>query len=381
MSLQYDEHRQYLADAPRLRAFRRAIEATVRPGDVVVDLGAGTGILGFLAARAGASRVYAIEQGGIIEVARQIAAANGLADRVTFLHEAVSRVTLPELADVVLGDQIGRLGFEAGLMDVTVDAARRFLRPGGRVIPQRAATLVAPIEAPECTAWVDFWRTRPEGFDISAAHEGAASTGYPAHLQSRQLLAPAQRLVEFHPEAPEPTYAGAASYVVARDGVLSGLGGWFEADLAPGVTMTNTPGAPDGIARRQAFLPLAAPVAVGAGDHVEVAWRVRPRETILVWEVRVTRGAIVLAHERRSTWRGMLVPREALAFTDPGFRPVLSPWAAARATVLHLCDGVRTLAEVERETAARHADLFVDPASAAVFVAEVVTRYGQHDPD
>src|SRR5687768_2705158 len=134
MSLVVDAHREYLSDPIRVQAYERAIAATVRRGDVVVDLGAGTGILGLLACRAGASRVYAIEADGMIEVARALARANGFADRIMFLMQHSSEVTLPEQVDVVAGDLIGRMGFEAGVFEAYAHA-RRWLKPGARVIP------------------------------------------------------------------------------------------------------------------------------------------------------------------------------------------------------------------------------------------------------
>ncbi|HEX4348551.1 MAG TPA: hypothetical protein VHZ73_13330, partial [Vicinamibacterales bacterium] len=96
MSRIVDEHRKYLQDTVRVGALRRAIAATVRPGDVVLDLASGTGILGLLALDAGAGRVYSIESTGMVEIARSIAAANGLADRWTFVHGFSAHVTLPE---------------------------------------------------------------------------------------------------------------------------------------------------------------------------------------------------------------------------------------------------------------------------------------------
>ena len=73
MSSVIDEHRTYLSDHARLAAYTAAIYEAVRPGDVVLDLGCGTGILGLLACRAGAARVYAIDSTGMIEVARRLA--------------------------------------------------------------------------------------------------------------------------------------------------------------------------------------------------------------------------------------------------------------------------------------------------------------------
>jgi SAM-dependent methyltransferase len=378
MSLTLDEHRHYLSDHPRLAAFDRAIRAIVRPGDVVVDLGCGTGILGLMACRAGAARVYAIDAGGMLDVARQAARANGYGDRIIHLHGHSMRLDLPERVDVVVADQIGRMGFEAGVVQLFDDARRRWLKPEGRVVPGSTTTWVAPVTAADLWARVAFWEQPSQGFDFSCVRDGAANTGYPSAIGADQLLGPGQPVVTFdltQPQAASGSASGDVTLEVTRDGVLHGLAGWFTSDLTPGITMTNAPGAPDRIFRRNAFLPLDPPVAVRAGDRLIVHLAVRPAELMLVWRVTIERGDAVIAERKGTTLRGMLVPREELARTNPAQQPHLSVWAEARATVLELCDGHRTLLAVEAGTAARHPELFPLASDAATFVAEVVTRY------
>lgn len=380
MSLQFDEHRQYLDDPHRLEAFALAIARTVRPGDVVVDLACGTGVLGLLACRAGAARVYAIDDGGIIGVARQLAAANGYADRITHIHSFSTRAILPEPADVIIGDQMGQLGFEAGVVEFFGDAARRMLKPGGRFVPRGVTTWMAPVCAPEMTAVVDFWLSAPAGFDMSVVRQGAVNTGYPARFAPAQLLAAGQPIVTMTFGAEDADVCrGNATFTVTHAGLCSGLAGWFVADMADDVSMTNAPGAEAAITRRQGFLPFDRPVDVSTGDVLECRILIRPADSIVMWDVTVRRGGTVLSRTRQSTLAGMLILPEMLHHTDPTRRPQLSHWADARATILRLCDGSRTLAQIEEATALHHPDLFASRAAAAVFVAEVVTRYGRVD--
>ena len=89
-----------IADHVRMAAYEQALRRTVRPDSVVVDIGTGTGIFSLLACQFGARKVYAIEPDSAIEVAREIAAANGYQDRITFIQDLSTAVTLPEGADV-----------------------------------------------------------------------------------------------------------------------------------------------------------------------------------------------------------------------------------------------------------------------------------------
>jgi ribosomal protein L11 methyltransferase PrmA/PRMT5 arginine-N-methyltransferase len=385
MSLVLDEHRQYLADAARVSAFRQAIEEVVKPGDVVLDLGAGTGILGLMACRAGARRVYAIDEGAIIGLARDVARANGFHDRIHHVKAVSTRTSLPERVDVIVADQIGRFGFEAGLVEYFADARQRFLRPGGATIPRAVTLVVAPVECPELFANVEFWDRAPAGYEFHPARAIAQNTGYPARFDAAQLLGAPAVAVSLDVATVSPgTLRAQAALTAARPGTLHGLGGWFEARLSPGVTLTNSPLADRPIRRMQVFLPIARPVDVIDGDAIHVGLTIRPADAVLGWTVEIQqaeRGSDASrpcrARFAHSTLQGMLLCREDITRTEPGFVPRLSAWGRARRSVLELCDGARTLREIEEEMHRRHGELFRSSGAAAGFVAEVVTRYAE----
>ncbi|MGE0040495.1 MAG: 50S ribosomal protein L11 methyltransferase [Vicinamibacterales bacterium] len=379
MSLVLDEHRQYLADEPRLEAFRRAITAVVRPGDVVLDLGSGTGILGYLACQAGASRVYAIDEGPIVGLARDLIHANGLDDRVQVIRQVSTWTTLPEPVDVIVTDQIGQVGFDAGVVQYVSDARRRLLKPGGRIVPGAITVHAAPCSDDAVRTAVEFWSRPVADLDWSCVRPMAVCTGYPRRLDPAQLLADSRPLFHIDLRTAEgERLEGEASFSVARAGAMDAVAAWFVADLAPGVTMTNGPGDPRRIDRRLAVLPIDRPVAVAPGDRIDITLRARPAETVLDWRV-VVRGADggERARFRHSTFGGMLIAAEDLARTLPDRVPVLSAVGRARQSVLELCDGVRTVGAIEREMRARHAELLPTDAAAATFVAEVLTRYAE----
>ena len=85
------EHEEMLSDSVRVQAYHRGIRRNVRPGDVVVDLGTGTGLLAFMASRAGAKKVYAVEHSDFIEIAREIGRHNGFTNMPARRRQAQAR--------------------------------------------------------------------------------------------------------------------------------------------------------------------------------------------------------------------------------------------------------------------------------------------------
>jgi precorrin-6B methylase 2 len=380
-----DAHRQYLADSVRVDSLAKAISEVVRPGDVVLDLGAGTGILGLMACRAGAQRVYSVELTSIIGLARQISRANGFADRQVFIKDLSTRTQLPEKVDVIVTDATGRFGFEAGLLEFLTDARDRFLKPGGRTVPTRVELYGAPIECPEQYTNIEFWTQPVAGFDFRPARVIAANTGYPLKFRAEQLLGDPVTLTSIDLSTATAAPFRVEGWTTARRaGQMHGIGGWFSAQLSPHAVMTNSPLAAASINRRNVFFPVDRPVALACGDSVRIAMHIVPAELMVTWKVEVWDGAqgvrstdpklrkTVFQH---STFKGMLVAEEDLQRTQRNFVPKLTPRGEARLSVLNLCDGRRSLADIELELYRRHPDRFRSPGEAAAFVAEVVTRY------
>ncbi len=378
MSLILDEHREYLIDRPRLAAFERAIAETVKPGDVVLDLGSGTGILGLFALKAGASRVYAIDASGLTQLAREIFAANGFADRAVCLKGLSTRIDLPEKVNVIVADLIGRFGIDGGLVEYYADARRRMAVPNVRTVPSKVMLFTAPVEATDTWAEVAFWREAPAGFKFDPAFKIATNTGHPVKYRPDQILGQPAEIVSFDLNCDSSSILqGSATSVVRRPGTMHGIAGWFEAQLSPSVTMSNSPLRDDVINRRAVFFPVDPPTAVAAGDTVSVRMRISPADTLVNWRVVLadTSGA-TRKQFSHSTFAGMLLCPEDLAKSRPNFVPQLTVWGKARRAVVNLCDGKRTLAEIEREVFELHHDLFSSMAEVSAFVHEVMIPYG-----
>ncbi len=138
-----------LYDVQRTRLWKQAIEDVVREGDVVVDAGSGTGILAAFAALDGARRVYAIElHARFCRLITHLAEHNGVADRVTVLEGDAATVELPEPADVIVSELLCTGQFFEPQIQV-MNHLGRFLKPGGRMIPQRIEHFVQLLDAQE----------------------------------------------------------------------------------------------------------------------------------------------------------------------------------------------------------------------------------------
>lgn len=147
-----ENHHVMMKDSVRLSAYRRAIEKAIRPGEsIAMDLGCGSGILSFFAAQAGAKKVYAVEKRqDIIELAEALARDNGL-NQIEFVQGASSALNEAQFTpkpDVFISEILGNGILEENVLEFTLDARKRFLAPGGKLIPARLDIYVVAFHAP-----------------------------------------------------------------------------------------------------------------------------------------------------------------------------------------------------------------------------------------
>ena len=371
MSSVLDEHLGYVADAIRLDHFRSAIAQAVQPGDRVADVGCGSAVLGLLCLQAGAGHIDAIDSTAAIEIARQSLTKAGWSEKASFIHGKSFQVELAQTVDVVICDHVGYFGFDYGLIEILADARRRFLKPGGRLIPGRLRLQLGAVESDKCRQLAEGWAAPGIPPEFHGLRQQGINTKYAVNLQPDDVLAGPAELACIDLQVDNPDFfSWSVELTLARDGTLHGLAGWFECELAENVWITNSPLSAQAIKRPQAFMPIDGPLAVKQGDVISATVMARPADHLIAWDVRHPASGRKFSH---STWLGDLLMQEQLSKTRPDHVPQLSHLARAKAVVLGYCDGRRNVGQIQADVLREHPSLFPSPAEITRFVAAVLS--------
>ncbi len=379
-----DYHRSMLTDEFRTRNFLKAILQVVRPGDVVLDIGSGTGILAYFACMAGARKVYAVEEGEIVEVAKAVCRHNGLEDRVMFIDDISTNITLPEPADVLISETIGNIGFEEGILGWVLDARKRLLVEDARIIPSAVRMYVAPVERPREGVYLANWQRSFYTFDFTPAHETASSHLQWCKLHESHLLDCARLLSSADLSSATNVHVnGEQTFTAERDGSLDGLGAWFEADLADGISISTAPPNPTE-SWSNIFFPLSERHSLSAGD--QICARVRSHQNSSQWEWQVTvakpgtNGSDPAArfHATGSTEAGEMFPDSP---RSPKMRPVRNFEAEIDLFILQRMDGKLTQDEIAIALTQAFVEHFNSKGAAQDRVQEVVNGYSRTNPN
>ncbi len=372
-----------IADRVRMDAYVQALRRVTKPDSVVLDIGTGTGIFALLACQFGARRVYALEPNDAIQLAREMAAANGYADRITFIQMLSTQVTLPEPADVIVSDIRSLLPFFQHHLPSIVDARKRFLAPGGILIPQRDTVWAAVAEAAESYARrVAVWDDHHYGLEMSAARRCTTNALYKVRVAPEQLLVEPKCWATLDYATVEgPNACAELSWSASRAGTAHGLSMWFDTTLCEGVQFSNAPGAPAAI-YANTFFPWPSPVSLAPGDAISLTLRADliGEDYLWRWDTRILRQGQpneVLADFTQSTFFASPLSPERLAKLADSHVPTRNEDAEIDHFILAQMDGRTPLGEIARRLTDQFPSCFARWQDALTRVGKLSQTYSR----
>jgi SAM-dependent methyltransferase len=365
------DHRSMALDLRRNQAYRAALRQRITPESVVLDLGAGLGVHGLLAARLGAKRVFLVDTEDVLSVAAEIADANGLSSQVECIQGRIEEVDLPEQVDVILSVLTGNMLLIEDLLPSLFTARDRFLKAQGSLIPQGGILKVAPVSAREdFDENVATWSAPHLDLSFEAARRYAAnSLFFPKdNLEKSVILAAPQVAVELDFfEAKTASCDAELRFTISTGGECHGIAGWPEINLA-GDWFSTAPELP-ATHWTPALLPLDPPLEVETGDELFLSLT-RPPRGDWTWRVKIDSS-----EQTHSTFFSQAMTPGRLAKSTVNGSPTLSRRGLAAHWVLSQLDGTATLGQIGADLAKEFPEVFTDESDALSYVQHLAREY------
>jgi protein arginine N-methyltransferase 1 len=349
-------------DKRRIDAYRRALSAVITANTTILDLGSGLGTFSVIAAKLGA-RVYAIESANIMTLAEEIARANGVADRISFIRGRSTAIDLPEQVDVIVSDLGNALPLFEEHLPSLADARTRFLKPGGVLIPRNARLMCAPVSNAELYARItEPWHSVAE-VDLSAAERIALQSPHALAVTPNDLAGDPRVWSELdYATVTSPDVSGSAEWTIDR--TVHGIALWFETTLHDDIHFASGPWS-EGSVHATMVLPLLQPLD-GRTLHVAIDATLINGRYVVSWHARTDTSAGVLQCTE---------PRANRIAREISFRPSARVVARRVAHELLLLDPATGLYHVLNESGARIWALLQDGANVTSIAAAMASEF------
>ena len=375
------DYGEMIADRERFEAYGRAIAKAVRPGDVVLEIGCGPGVFALLACQAGARKVYAIDSEEIVHFARQLAAANGFAERMEFIQSDSRKLQLPERVDFIVSDIRGSLPFFGHAIASIEDARKRFLVEGGRLIPHRDTLKAAVIDASEFHSKLAApWLKSSSGLNLTSAAALLLNGSYSSHFNRDQLLTEAQTWAVLDYSVGVKACAAAdLNFSATRAGIAHGVCLWFETKLIDGIGYSSGPNSQKTV-YGQVLLPWLEAVPVRQGQKILVSLQANlvGEEYIWRWKTEICGDSSGPGRcFNQSTFQGANFTPQSLRRRAADFAPSLSEDGQADRWLLQAMDGKTSLQQLAQAAAERFPNIFPRGEDALHRAAELAEEFSR----
>lgn len=358
-------------DKLRNRFYLEAIQKAVDKESVVLDLGAGLGLHGFMANSCGAKKVYLVEPTQILDIAKKVVEANDLIGKVECIYGEIEKVKLPEEVDVIISVFTGNFLLTEDLLPSLFYARDKHLRPGGRMIPDRANMVIVPVSAPDFYAEkIDCWSEPTYDIDYSLARKYAVNSLYyggPSDRKTDFLAEPSNLLELDFMTANEAMCRSKVEIEITEDGTMHGCLGWFDAKV--GDKWFSTSPAGEQMHWSQVFLPLDSPISVQRGEIISFEL-IRPESGEWNW---------IFEHngkrQKHSTFLSKPKKMKELLKLTKNYKGNLSQKGRATKEALHLLNGKNTAKDIAIRLLEKYPQYFTAEKQADIFIVNIMTSY------
>lgn len=282
--------RKLIGDKVRNDAFALALKQSIKKGiSTVIDLGSGTGFLGFLASRYGAKNVTCIESGEIVKISRALAKRNRITNCIFIARHSTEIKDLPK-ADILVSETLGNYALEENIIE-SIEDAKRFLKPDAIIIPAKLYQYVCPVVSDRLHKEIDVWDA---GYDIQfdEAREKTLHNIYVKTVKKEDLLEEKDAvrpfdIVDFSKKNKSVRHGKEEWIFSTTTTTVYGFALWWNAELIEGVSLSTSPYEKP-THWEQIYLPLLSSVSLQAGDHLiwklasDSRWKTKIN---LVWTV------------------------------------------------------------------------------------------------
>ena len=334
-------HQGMVFDEVRSKAYYEALQTIITPESVVLDLGAGLGIFGLMAAKLGAKKVYLVEPAQVINVAKMFVADNNLEDRVECFQGRIEKVELPEKVDVIVSVFTGNFLLLEDLLPSLFFARDKYLKPGGHLIPSAGVMQAAPVSLPRLQKkHLDIWSEPYYDLDLTRGRKFVANSLFCRRdvFKNHSYLSAPVDLMSLDFTQDNDTYCRAeANFEINKNASCQGLAGWFKMKL--GEHWLSTGPHDPFVHWTPVALPIDPAFEVKKGETLGLSLNRPPRGdwtwTISKDDQKVTRSTFI---SRTLSAEGPLPPTEG--------QPKLSPRNSVIRAILERFDGQTSIEEI-----------------------------------
>jgi type II protein arginine methyltransferase len=280
-----DWHRSILADEARNAAYDAALRRAVRAGSRVLDIGAGSGLLAMMAARAGAASVVSCEMNSAMAgAAAEIVARNGYADRIRIVgkhsRDLAVGADLERPVDILVSEIVTNDLLGEDVLGCLEDAVGRLTRPDATIIPSHGAVRIALAHYGK----LDRRQIASvQGFDLSPMNVFEGRIDLAAGNETLALRSEPADLFAFDFASGGPFTDHRASVpLTATGGTVNGIVQWIRLRMDAEGVYENRPGPGADSCWGVMFQPLPAPREMRPGETLTVQGA-RDRTALWMW--------------------------------------------------------------------------------------------------